>query len=246
MNAVGSMYADIDKMTSAFRGNGALSWGDHNSRLFQGTEWMFRTGYRTYLPEWIASLDGVKEQLEIGAWAADVGCGHGASVIAMAELFPNSQFWGFDSHQPSVETARQRAADASGADSASFETAAADEYTGTYDLISFFDCLHDMGDPVGAASYAREHLAPGGSVLLVEPFALDDHVENLNENPVAPLFYHASFAVCAPNSLSQRVGTALGAQAGEARLREVFDKAGYTDFRRTAETPLNLIFQARA
>jgi SAM-dependent methyltransferase len=246
MNVLGSMYADIDKLTSAFRGTGALSWGDHNSRLFQGTEWMFRSGYRAYLPEWIASLDAVKERLENGAWVADVGSGHGASVIAMAELFPNSQFWGFDSHQPSVETARERAAETGSAKNVGFETAAADEYTGTYDLISFFDCLHDMGDPVGVASYAREHLTLGGSVLLVEPFALDDHVENLNENPVAPLFYHASLAVCAPNSLSQRVGAALGAQAGEARLREVFEKAGYTDFRRTAETPLNLIFQARA
>jgi SAM-dependent methyltransferase len=245
MNALGSMYADIDKMTAAFRGTGALSWADHNSRLFQGTEWMFRTGYRAYLPEWIASLDGVQEQLETGAWVADIGCGHGASVIAMAELFPNSRFWGFDSHQPSIETARRRAADAGVSDNVGFETAAADEFTGTYDLISFFDCLHDMGDPVGAADHAREHLALGGSVLLVEPFALDDHVQNLTENPVAPLFYHASCAVCAPNSLSQPVGEALGAQAGEARLRQVFEKAGFRDFRRTAETPLNMILQAR-
>ena len=245
MNAVGSMYADIDKLTSAFRGTGALRWGDHDSRLFRGTEWMFRTGYRAYLPEWIASLDGVQERLEIGAWVADVGCGHGASVIAMAELFPNSRFWGFDSHQPSVDIARQRAAEAGVDDRVSFENAAADEYAGSFDLISFFDCLHDMGDPVGAARYALERLAPGGSVLLVEPFALDDHEKNLTANPVAPLFYHASCAVCTPNSLSQRVGAGLGAQAGEARLRRVFEKAGYTDFRRRAETPFNMILQAR-
>jgi len=163
----------------------------------------------------------------------------------MAELFPNSRFWGFDSHQASVDTARQRAAEAGVAGRASFENAAADGYPGRFDLISFFDCLHDMGDPVGAARYAREHLAPGGSVLLVEPFALDDHEENLAANPVAPLFYHASFTVCAPNSLSQRVGAALGAQAGEARLRQVFEQAGYRHFRRAAETPLNLILQAR-
>jgi SAM-dependent methyltransferase len=244
MNAVGAFYADIDKLSSAFRGNGAISWGDHDSRLFQGTEWLFRTGYRAYLPEWIASLEGVQERLEAGAWVADVGCGHGASVIAMAELFPNSRFWGFDSHQASVDTARRRAAEAGVAGWVSFDNADADAYLGSFDLISFFDCLHDMGDPVGAARYAREHLAPGGSVLLVEPFALDDHEENLAANPVAPLFYHASFAVCAPNSLSQPVGAALGAQAGEARLREVFEQAGYRRFRRAAETPLNLILQA--
>lgn len=245
MNAVGSFYADFDKLTSAFRGTGAMSWGDHDSRLFEGTEWLFRTGYRAYLPEWIDSLGDVRQRLESGATAADVGCGHGASVIAMAELFPNSRFWGFDSHRASIGTARDRADEAGVADRVSFETAAADEYPGSYDLISFFDCLHDMGDPVGAARYARQHLTPGGSVLLVEPFALDDHDENLTANPVAPLFYHASLAVCAPNSLSQEPRAALGAQAGEARLREIFEQAGYTRFRRAAQAPLNLILQAR-
>lgn len=245
MNAIGSFYTDIGKLTSAFRGSGALSWGDHDSHLFQGTEWLFRTGYRAYLPEWISSLGDVRLRLESGAMVADVGCGHGASVIAMAELFPNSRFWGFDSHPASIDTARDRAADAEVTDRVGFETAAADEYPGRYDLIAFFDCLHDMGDPVGAARYARQHLTPGGSVLLVEPFALDDHDENLTANPVAPLFYHASFTVCAPNSLSQEPRVALGAQAGEARLRQIFEQAGYTRFRRAAQTPLNLILQAR-
>ena len=245
MNTIGSFYADMDKVTSAFRSNGALSWADHDPRLFAGTEWMFRTGYRTYLPAWIAALDGVQDKLEAGARVADVGCGHGASVVVMASTFPNSRFWGFDFHQPSIATARIRAEEAGVSGQTAFEAAPADGYSGTFDLICFFDCLHDMGDPVGAARHAREHLAPGGTVLLVEPFALDDHRENLTANPMAALCYHASSAICTPNSLSQDVGAALGAQAGEARLREVFEKAGYTRFRRAAQTPLNLILEAR-
>jgi SAM-dependent methyltransferase len=162
----------------------------------------------------------------------------------MAESFPNSRFWGFDFHPPSIGTARKRAEEAGVTGRATFEVATAAGYPGSYDLICFFDCLHDMGDPAGAARYAREHLKPGGTVLLVEPFALDDHQDNLTANPMAPLFYHASSAVCAPNSLSQEVGTALGAQAGEARLRRVFEQAGYTQFRRAAETPINMILQA--
>jgi len=245
MNAVGAFYADIDKLTAAFRGNGALAWADHHPRLFDGTEWLFRTGYRAYLPEWIAALDGVQEKLTAGARVADVGCGHGASVVVMAESFPSSRFWGFDSHRPSIGTARKRAEEAGVTGRTTFEVATATQYPGTYDLICFFDCLHDMGDPAGAARYAREHLESGGTVLLVEPFALDDHQDNLTANPMAPLFYHASSAVCAPNSLSQEVGTALGAQAGEARLRQVFEQAGYTQFRRASQTPLNMILQAR-
>ena len=245
MNALGSFYADIDELTAAFRGTGAMSWADHDPRLFSGTEWLFRTGYRAYLPGWIAALDGVQAKLQAGARVADVGCGHGASAVVMASAFPNSEFWGFDFHQPSIDTARQRAEEAGVADRATFEAAPADRYSGRFDLICFFDCLHDMGDPAGAARHAREHLEPGGTVLLVEPFALDDHQANLTSNPVAPLFYHASCAVCAPNSLSQDVGTALGAQAGEARLRQVFEQAGYTRFREVAQTPLNLVLEAR-
>jgi 2-polyprenyl-3-methyl-5-hydroxy-6-metoxy-1,4-benzoquinol methylase len=245
MNAMGSLYTDIDKVTAAFRGDGGLSWSDHDSRLFQGTEWLFRSGYRAHLPEWIAALDGVEAKLKAGAWVADVGCGHGASVIALADAFPASRFWGFDNHQASIDTARARAADAGVGERATFEVAAATEYRGTFDLICFFDCLHDMGDPVGIARHAREHLQPGGTVLLVEPFALDDRAENLGSNPVAPLFYHASSAICTPNSLSQDVGAALGAQAGPGRLGQVFADAGYSRFRQAAQTPLNLILEAR-
>jgi SAM-dependent methyltransferase len=244
MNAVGAFYADIDELTSAFRGDGAISWGDHDPRLFSGTEWLFRTGYRAYLPTWIAALDGVESKLRSGAKVADLGCGHGASVVVMAQSFPNSRFWGFDFHEPSIEVAVKRAEEAGVSARTTFEVASAQEYQGSFDLICFFDCLHDMGDPVGVARYARQHLEPGGSVLLVEPFALDSHDENLTANPVAPLFYHASFAVCAPNALSQDGGTVLGAQAGESRLREVFADAGYDSLHRAAETPLNLILQA--
>ncbi len=246
MNTLGSLFKDFEKITAAFRGDGGLAWGDHHPCLFKGTEWLFRSGYRTYLTgEWIPALDGVQERLISGARVADIGCGHGASVIVMAEAYPNAKIIGFDFHGPSIDTARERAAEAGVADRTAFEVASAREYSGMYDLICFFDCLHDMGDPVGAAAYAREHLESDGTVLLVEPFALDDHTENLQGNPLAALMYSASTAVCTPNSLSQDVGLGLGAQAGEARLRAVFEEAGFSRFRRAAETPLNLILEAR-
>ena len=246
MNAFGSMFMDIEKIKAAFTGDGGLAWGDHHPCLFKGTEWFFRTGYRAHLPaEWIPALDGVEAKLHAGARVADIGCGHGASVITMVEAYPSSRFWGFDYHAPSIETARQRANAAGANDHTTFEVAGAKEYPGTYDLICFFDCLHDMGDPVGIAAYAREHLDPDGTVLLVEPFALDGRRENLQGNPMAALLYTASSAVCTPNSLSQEVGLALGAQAGEAQLRGVFEQAGFSHFRRAAETPLNLILEAR-
>ena len=247
MNALGSMFLDVQKVAAAFRGNGALGWGEHHPCLFCGTEWFFRTGYRTYLTaQWIPALDGVETKLRAGARVADVGCGHGASVVAMAAAYPNSTFCGFDFHAPSVETARQRAAEAGVNGRARFEVATATGYSGLFDLICFFDCLHDMGDPVGAARHAREHLAPGGTVLLVEPFALDGRARNIAENPIAALMYVASASICTPNSLSQEVGLALGAQAGEARLRKVFEDAGFTHFRRATQTPMNLILEARA
>jgi 2-polyprenyl-3-methyl-5-hydroxy-6-metoxy-1,4-benzoquinol methylase len=246
MNAIGAMFMDVEKLKAAFRGDGALAWGDHHPCLFKGTEWFFRTGYRAHLPaEWIPALDGVEDKLNAGAWVADVGCGHGASVVAMAEAYPSSEFWGFDYHAPSVETARERAEQAGVTDRATFETASAKQYTGIYDLICFFDCLHDMGDPVGTAAYAREHLKADGTVLLVEPFALDGRGENLRGNPMATILYTASTAICTPNSLSQDVALGLGAQAGEARLRAVFEEAGFSRFRKAAETPLNLILEAR-
>jgi len=247
MNALGSFFLDMEKVKQAFQGDGGLSWGDHHACLFRGTEWFFRTGYRAFLPSvWIPALDGVEAKLNSGARVADVGCGHGASAVVMAESFPESRIWGFDFHGPSIETARERAAEAGVTERTTFETAGAKDYPGTFDLICFFDCLHDMGDPVGIARYAREHLEPGGTVLLVEPFALDGRATNIAENPMAALLYMASSAICTPNSLSQEVGLALGAQAGEARLREVFEEAGYASFRKAAETPLNLILEAKS
>jgi len=246
MNALGSMYFDMQKVAAAFRGNGALGWGEHHPCLFCGTEWFFRTGYRAYLTtQWIPALDGVETKLKTGAKVADVGCGHGASVVTMASAYPNSKFCGFDFHAPSIETARRRAAEAGVSERAQFEVAAANGYPGQFDLICFFDCLHDMGDPVGAARHAKEHLVPGGTVLLVEPFALDGRPRNIAENPMAALMYTASTSICTPNSLSQPVGLALGAHAGEARLRKVFEDAGFKHFRRATQTPMNLIQEAR-
>jgi 2-polyprenyl-3-methyl-5-hydroxy-6-metoxy-1,4-benzoquinol methylase len=246
MNAFLSVSIDHAKVTDAFRGDGALAWGEHHPCLFKGTEWFFRTGYRVFLPsEWIPALDGVDAKLRAGAAVADVGCGHGASAVVIAAAYPNATVSGFDYHPASIDTARKRATEAGVADRASFEEADAKSYPGSYDLICFFDCLHDMGDPVGIAGYAREHLNPDGTVLLVEPFALDDKPANMTTNPMAALFYTVSSAICTPNSLSQEVGLGLGAQAGEARLRQVFEQAGFRRFRRAAETPMNLILEAR-
>jgi 2-polyprenyl-3-methyl-5-hydroxy-6-metoxy-1,4-benzoquinol methylase len=247
MNALMAMMIDGQRLADAFRADGAFSWGDHHECLFRGTEWFFRPGYRAFLTTaWIPALDGVEERLLAGARVADVGCGHGASVVVMADTYPNSTIHGFDFHGASIDTARQRAEEAGVTGNTAFGVAGAKEYEGSYDLICFFDCLHDMGDPVGIARYAREHLEPGGTVLLVEPMALDDRATNIAENPLAALLYNASSAICTPNSLSQEVGLGLGAQAGEARLRAVFDEAGFSHFRRATESPLNMILEARA
>ncbi len=246
MNAFGSLFIDMAKIVDTFRGDGALSWGDHHPCLFSGTEWLFRTGYRAELPNWIDALDGVADKLSVGGTIADIGCGHGASAVVLAASYPNARITGFDFHAASIDTSRRRADEAGVSDRTTFTVADARGYEGTYDLICFFDCLHDMGDPVGVARYAREHLADDGTVLLVEPFALDGRAENVAGNPMAALLYTASSSICTPNSLSQDVGLGLGAQAGEARLRQVFEEAGYSLFRRAAETPLNLIFEAKA
>lgn len=240
-----SMYLDKDKIVAAMRGNGALAWGDHHPCLFSGTERFFRPGYRANLVStWLPALEGVMPKLERGAKVADVGCGHGASTIIMAQAFPSSTFHGFDSHGKSIEQARQRAAEAGVADRVQFTEATARAFPGgEFDLVCFFDCLHDMGDPVGAAQRAYEALKPGGTVLLVEPFANDDLDKNLN--PVGRMFYAASTCICTPNSLSQEVGLGLGAQAGERRLRHVFADAGFPAFRRATETPFNLVLEAR-
>ncbi len=213
--------------------------------MFTGTERFFRPGYRANLvSSWLPALDGVVAKLEKGAKVADVGCGHGASTVIMAQAYPRSRFVGFDSHEASITTARQRATEAGVGDRVSFEKATAKAYPERgYDLICFFDCLHDMGDPVGAARHAFDALAPDGTVLLVEPFA-NDRLEQ-NVNPVGRMFYATSTFICTPNSLSQEVGLGLGAQAGEGRLGAVFTEAGFKHFRRATETPFNLILEAR-
>lgn len=239
------MWFDEDKAVEAFRTGKGIPWGDHNGRLFCGVAAFYRNAYRASLvPEWLPSLDGVVKKLKAGALVADVGCGHGHSTVLMAQAFPASRFHGFDAHGASVAEARRIAAEAGVAQRTTFATARADNYPGKgYDLICFFDCLHDMGDPVGAAQHAYQALKPDGTVLLVEPYANDTLDENLT--PVGRLYYAASTFLCTPNSLSQDVGLGLGAQAGEARLRKVFTEAGFSRFRRAAETPFNLILEAR-
>jgi SAM-dependent methyltransferase len=240
-----SLVLDKEKLVAAMRGDGALAWGDHHPSLFLGAERFFRPGYRAHLvAEWLPALEGVVPKLEAGAAVADVGCGHGASTIIMAEAFPASRFFGFDYHPPSIETANRRAAEAGVQHRVTFEVATAKNYPNRqYDLVCFFDCLHDMGDPVGAARHAYETLRPDGTVLLVEPFAGDQPQENFTL--VGRLFYAASTFICTPNSLSQEVGLGLGAQAGQRRLQEVFREAGFKHFRRAAETPFNLVLEAR-
>ncbi|MGH7341680.1 MAG: class I SAM-dependent methyltransferase, partial [Candidatus Rokuibacteriota bacterium] len=222
-----------------------VGWHEHNDGVFEGCERNFRPGYAASLcPQWIPALDGVEDKLRAGGRVADVGCGHGASTIVLAKAFPKSTFAGFDYHGPSIEVARQRAKDAGVADRVTFERAPAKEFPGTgYDLVTFFDCLHDMGDPVGAARHVLGTLAPDGTWLLVEPFA-NDRVED-NLNPLGRLFYSASTFICTPASLAQEVGLALGAQAGEKRLREILTQAGFTRIRRATETPVNLVLEVR-
>jgi SAM-dependent methyltransferase len=244
-SVLASMYIDKDKLVAAMRGDGGMAWGDHHPCLFSGTERFFRPGYKAHLvAEWLPALEGVVPTLQRGARVADVGCGHGASAVIMAQAFPASRVDGFDSHGPSITQAQQRAASAGVADRVRFSQASAQDFPGSdYDLVCFFDCLHDMGDPVGAARRAWQALKPGGVVLLVEPYAQDELDQNLN--PVGRLFYAASTCLCTPNSLSQPVGLGLGAQAGERRLSRVFHEAGFKHFRRAAETPFNLVLEAR-
>jgi SAM-dependent methyltransferase len=243
--ALSAMYKAEPKVAKAFRDGLGLGWHQHDVCLFRGTERFFRPGYNANLvSNWIPALDGVEAKLKAGARVADVGCGHGASSILMAQAYPASRFTGFDYHAPSVERARQAAAEAGVADRAEFHQASAQNYPGEgFDLVCIFDALHDMGDPVGAAAHIRQSLKPDGTWLLVEPFAHDNLAENLN--PVGRMFYSASTMVCTPASQSQEVGLALGAQAGEARLRKVAEDAGFTRFRRATETPFNMVFEVR-
>jgi 2-polyprenyl-3-methyl-5-hydroxy-6-metoxy-1,4-benzoquinol methylase len=236
---------DEPKIREAFKSGAGVGWHEHNHGVFEGCERFFRPGYNANLvTSWLPALDGVEEKLQAGITVADVGCGHGASTILMAEAYPNSRFVGFDYHGESIEAARERAEEAGVGDRVEFKVASAADFNGAwYDLVTTFDCLHDMGDPVGAARHVLERLTPDGTWMIVEPFA-GDHVED-NLNPVGRVYYGASTLLCTPASLSQEVGLALGAQAGEARLRDVVTSAGFTQFRRAAETPFNFVLEAR-
>jgi SAM-dependent methyltransferase len=242
---IASLYADEDRILEAFRSGEGMGWHEHDHRLFRGTERFFRPGYRAHLvTEWIPALEGVQEKLENGAKVADVGCGHGASTIIMAEAFPNSEFYGFDYHEASIASAREAAEAAGVSDRINFAVAAAKDYPGEgYDLVCVFDCLHDMGDPAGAAAHIHSTLARDGTWMIVEPFAGDSVADNLN--PVGRIFYGASTVICTPASLDQEVGLALGAQAGQARLSEVIEEGGFSTVRRATETPFNLVLEAK-
>jgi 2-polyprenyl-3-methyl-5-hydroxy-6-metoxy-1,4-benzoquinol methylase len=233
------------RIAMAFKTGEGVGWHEHDAGLFGGTERFFRPGYAANLVgSWIPALEGMDEKLKAGARVADVGCGHGASTILMAQAYPKSRFVGFDYHQPSVEHARRTASDAGVSDRVSFEVAKAKDYSGNdYDLVAFFDSLHDMGDPVGAAKHVLSTLKPDGTWMIVEPFANDKVEDNLN--PIGRIFYSASTMLCTPASRSQEVGLGLGAQAGEARIRDVVTTGGFKRFRRATETPFNLVFEAR-
>jgi SAM-dependent methyltransferase len=243
--AIASCYSDHDAMANAFVTGAGVGWGEHDERLFSGVRRLFRPSYAAYLTtQWIPALDGVEEKLRAGASVADVGCGLGASTIVMASAYPHSTFVGYDFHEPSIETARKAAADAGVNRRVRFETAGAAQFPGTgFDLVCMFDCLHDMGDPAGAARYIRQALASDGTLLLVEPFAGDALEENLT--PVGRVYYGFSTVICTPASLAQPAGAGLGAQAGEARLTELLTSAGFSRVRRAAQTPFNLILEAR-
>jgi 2-polyprenyl-3-methyl-5-hydroxy-6-metoxy-1,4-benzoquinol methylase len=242
-----SVMRDEPKIAAAFKSGRGVGWHEHDVCLFRGTERFFRPGYAANLvSSWIPALSGVKEKLEAGGSVADVGCGHGASTILMAKAFPNARLYGFDYHDASISAAQLAAEEAGVADRVEFQVGAAKDFTregNGYDLVTFFDCLHDMGDPVGAAKHVLRALAEGGSWMVVEPMAGDSVAENLN--PVGRLFYCASTMICTPASLSQEVGMALGAQAGEKRLREVIKAGGFGTVRRAAATPFNLVLEAR-
>jgi SAM-dependent methyltransferase len=236
---------DEPQITSSFRHGAGVGWHEHSHGVFEGCERFFRPGYQHNLVQsWIPALDGVEDKLRAGARVADVGCGHGASTLIMAQAYPESTFVGFDYHDRSIEQANERARAAGIADRVRFEVASAQDFAGQgFDLAATFDCLHDMGDPVSAAKHVLGSLAPDGTWLIVEPFAGDRVEDNLN--PVGRIYYAASTLLCTPASLSQDVGLALGAQAGEARLRDVVTCGGFTRFRRAAETPFNLVLEAR-
>ena len=242
--ALGALRAE-SQITDAFRTGAGMGWHEHHDDVPLGCEMFFRPGYLANLvPSWIPALDGVAARLSAGARVADVGCGLGASTVLLAQAYPNSTFAGSDYHAASIELARKRAADAGVEDRTTFEVATAQGFAGTgYDLVATFDCLHDMGDPAGAARHVREALAPDGTWLIVEPYAGDAVADNLN--PVGRAYYGFSTYLCVPNALSQDGGYALGAQAGEAAISQVVRDAGFTRVRRAAETPFNIVLEAR-
>lgn len=240
-----AQFKAIPDMISAFRTGVGFGWHQHDVALFHGTERFFRPGYAAHLvSNWIPALDGMHDKLEAGAQVADVGCGHGASTIIMAQAYPNSKFVGFDYHEPSIRYANEAASEAGVSDRVRFEVAGANNYPGKdYDFITVFDCLHDMGDPISVAHHVRDSLKPDGTWMVVEPFAKDRLEENLNQ--VGRIFYSASTFICTPASRAQEGAMCLGAQAGETRIREVITQGGFTRFRRVEETPFNLIYEAR-
>lgn len=242
--ALGTTH-DVDGVIQAARSHGGLGWHEHHTDVHEGCERFFRTMYNTHLVgEWLPALEGVVDRLHDGARVADVGCGYGASTIIMAQAFPHSTFIGFDYHGASIDIARERASDAGVDDRVDFEVVAAAEFPGTgYDLVTTFDALHDMGDPVGAARHVRDALAPHGTWMVVEPMSGDTVSENLN--PVGRAYYGFSTLLCTPSSLAQEVGLALGTQAGPARLREVVTAAGFTRFATATQTPFNRILEVR-
>jgi ubiquinone/menaquinone biosynthesis C-methylase UbiE len=241
-----AMWLDTGKIEAAFRGGAGLAWREHAPSLFDGAERFFRARCNADLvSSWIPALKGVQEKLESGAKVADVGCGHGAALILMALAFPNAKFFGYDNHAPSIARAKQRAQDAGVAKRVSFTVASAKDFPGeAYDLVTCFDTLHELGDPTGAGAHVREALAKDGAWMIVEPFAHDDATDNFT--PMGRIYYAASTMICTPAALAQEGGEALGAQAGEARIRKVVKAAGFAKFRRAAATPYNLVFEARA
>lgn len=244
-NVPASLWADEDKAVEAFRTGKGVAWGDHADRMYCGVAAFYRNGYRACLvPDWLPALEGVVARLEAGIEVADVGCGHGHSTVLMAQAFPQSRFHGIDTHALSIAEARINAAKAGLAQQLNFEVARAIDYPNRqYGLICFFDTLHDMGDPVAAARYAAEVLAPDGTVMLVEPLAGDKVEDNIS--PVGHLYYAASSMLCCAHAISEGGKLVLGAQAGESRLAEVFRRAGFTRFRRAAETPFNMVLEVR-
>jgi len=242
--ALGSLAA-VPRIAESFRTGAGMGWGEHDDAVFHGCEKFFRPGYAANLvSSWIPSLNDVQKKLEAGAKVADIGCGKGASTILMAKAFPKSHFFGFDYHDKSIEAARESAKREGIADRATFEVAKAKEYPGKdYDFAAVFDCLHDMGDPVGAATHVRQSLAEDGTWMIVEPFANDELKDNLN--PVGRVYYSFSTLLCTPCSRSQEVGLCLGAQSGETRMRKVVTSAGFSRFRRATETPFNIVYEAR-